>query len=90
MKPHPNSRIRLKSFLFVSFLLVSSTARSQNPNVVLIYTDDQGYGDASCLNVDAKFQTPNFDRLARDGISFTDAHSNDTPWWNDLTWMEPF
>lgn len=48
------------------------------PNVILIYTDDQGFGDASCLNADSKFKTPNIDRLAREGISFTDGHSSDT------------
>lgn len=48
------------------------------PNVILIYTDDQGYGDASCLNPESKFQTPNLDRLATEGMSFTDAHSSDT------------
>ncbi|MDA1164225.1 MAG: arylsulfatase [Planctomycetota bacterium] len=50
----------------------------ERPNVVVIYTDDQGYGDASCLNPDSKFQTPNIDRLAREGIVFTDGHCSDT------------
>ena len=48
------------------------------PNIVLIYTDDQGYGDCSLLNPDARFQTPNLDRIGRDGIVFTDGHSSDT------------
>ncbi len=48
------------------------------PNVILIYTDDQGYGDASCLNPNSKFETPNLDRLAREGMTFTDAHCSDT------------
>lgn len=48
------------------------------PNVIVIYTDDQGYGDASCLNPEAKFQTPNLDRLAAEGIAFTNAHSSDS------------
>ncbi|MEL7499972.1 MAG: arylsulfatase [Planctomycetota bacterium] len=48
------------------------------PNIVLIYTDDQGYGDVSALNRDAKFETPNIDRLAREGMTFTDGHSADT------------
>jgi len=48
------------------------------PNIVLIYSDDQGYGDVSALNPDAKFRTPNLDRLAREGIAFTDAHCSDT------------
>ena len=45
-----------------------------NPNIILIYTDDQGFGDCSALNPDAKFKTPNLDRLASEGLSFTNAH----------------
>ena len=45
-----------------------------NPNIVLIYTDDQGFGDCGVLNPDAKFKTPNLDRLANEGLSFTNAH----------------
>ena len=50
----------------------------ERPNVIVIYTDDQGFGDASCLNPAAKFKTPNLDRLAAEGIAFTNAHSSDT------------
>lgn len=55
-----------------------SAEANDRPNIVVIYTDDQGYGDASCLNSEAKFETPNLDRLAREGMTFTDAHSSDT------------
>ncbi len=51
---------------------------AQKPNVIVIYTDDQGFGDASCLNPEAKFQTPNLDRLAKEGVNFTNGHSSDT------------
>jgi len=47
------------------------------PNIIIIYTDDQGYGDVSALNDNAKFQTPNIDRLANEGVAFTDGHSSD-------------
>lgn len=50
----------------------------EKPNIVVIYTDDQGFGDASCLNGEAKFATPNLDRLAKEGISLTNGHSADT------------
>jgi arylsulfatase A len=53
-------------------------AVADRPNVVIIYSDDQGFGDASCLNNDAKFQTPHLDRLAREGVTFTNAHSPDS------------
>lgn len=48
------------------------------PNIIVIYTDDQGYGDVSALNPEAKFQTPNLDRLANEGIAFTHGHSADS------------
>ncbi|MEM0925455.1 MAG: arylsulfatase [Planctomycetota bacterium] len=48
------------------------------PNIIVIYTDDQGYGDVSALNPDARFQTPNMDRIAREGIAFTRGHSADS------------
>ncbi|MDF7799070.1 arylsulfatase [Pontiellaceae bacterium B1224] len=53
-------------------------ATDQKPNVIVIYTDDQGYGDVSALNPEAKFQTPNMDRLAQEGIAFTQGHSSDS------------
>ena len=43
------------------------------PNIVLIYVDDVGYGDLSCYGATA-VQTPNIDRLAREGLLFTDAY----------------
>ena len=45
------------------------------PNIVYILADDMGFGDVSGLNPDAKISTPNLDRLAQEGITFTDAHS---------------
>ncbi|HEY2411068.1 MAG TPA: arylsulfatase [Pirellulaceae bacterium] len=56
----------------------NAAAAASRPNIVVIYTDDQGYGDMSALNPQAKFQTPNLDRLAREGLLFTDAHCADT------------
>lgn len=44
------------------------------PNIVLIYMDDLGYGDVSSYGATA-FQTPHMDRLAKEGLRFTDAHS---------------
>jgi len=45
------------------------------PNIVYILTDDLGYGDVTVYNPQAKTSTPNIDRLASEGIRFTDAHS---------------
>lgn len=60
---------------FVSLWVAFTVTAAQNPNIIVIYTDDQGFGDASCLNENAKFKTPNLDRLAKEGISFTNGHS---------------
>ncbi len=45
------------------------------PNVLLILADDLGYGDLGSYNDEAKVPTPHLDRLAREGMRFTDAHS---------------
>ena len=52
------------------------TARTTQPNIVYFFVDDMGYGDASCLSPDGKIRTPHIDRLAREGMVFTDAHSS--------------
>ncbi len=44
------------------------------PNIVLIYADDLGYGDVSSYGATA-LRTPNIDRVAAEGLRFTDAHS---------------
>lgn len=45
------------------------------PNIVFILADDLGYGDVSCYNAQSKVPTPRIDRLAREGMRFTDAHA---------------
>ncbi len=71
--------MNIPSVLVVGFLVLSSlVAQTQRPNIILIYTDDQGFGDASSLNPEAKFKTPNLDKLAKEGISFTNGHSSDS------------
>ncbi len=49
-------------------------ANNKKPNIVLIYTDDLGYGDVSCYGTSA-IPTPNIDRLAKKGVRFTNAHA---------------
>jgi arylsulfatase A-like enzyme len=45
------------------------------PNIIVILADDLGYGDVSCNNSASKINTPHVDRLAREGMRFTDAHT---------------
>ncbi len=47
----------------------------RRPNIIFILADDLGYGDPGCNNPDSKIPTPNINRLAREGMKFTDAHS---------------
>lgn len=54
----------------------SHAAELTRPNILLILCDDLGYGDVKCLNPEGKIATPNMDRLAREGMIFTDAHSS--------------
>ena len=49
-------------------------AAPAKPNTLLIYADDLGYGDVSCYGA-TRVRTPNIDRLAREGVRFTDAHT---------------
>ena len=46
------------------------------PNIVIIYADDMGYGDLGIQNPESKIPTPNLDRLAAEGMRFTNAHSS--------------
>ena len=49
--------------------------KTKHPNIILILADDMGYGDVGCYNPSSKIPTPNMDRLASEGIRFTNMHS---------------
>ncbi len=51
----------------------SGEEQAEKPNVLLIYVDDLGYGDPGCYG-GTDIKTPNMDRLAAEGVRFTDAH----------------
>lgn len=55
--------------------LLIGEAFADQPNIVIVYADDMGYGDCTANNPESKIPTPNIDRLARQGLRFTDAHS---------------
>ncbi|MDA0591015.1 MAG: arylsulfatase [Planctomycetota bacterium] len=54
---------------------VAADANMKRPNIVYILADDLGIGDVGAFNPDCKIKTPSMDRLAAEGMRFTDAHS---------------
>ena len=63
--------------VFCVFGLSMAFAADNKPNVVLLVADDLGYGDLSCYG-QKKLETPNIDRLAGEGMKFTDFYSGNT------------
>jgi arylsulfatase A-like enzyme len=61
--------------LALSGLARGADVATAKPNILIILADDLGYGDVRCYNDQSKVATPNIDRLAREGMKFTDAHS---------------
>ena len=65
----------------ISLILICSSCgelrkqNSQLPNILFILADDLGYGDVGSYNPNSTIPTPNLDRLSKEGIRFTDAHS---------------
>ena len=68
-----NSRLHFTTCLVAWMALAAPAA--ERPNMVIILADDLGYGDVGCYNAASKIPTPHLDRLAREGLRFTDAHS---------------
>jgi len=69
-------RLRCVTTVLAVLVLWSANVLAQDkPNIVLIMTDDLGYGDVSSYGATA-VRTPNIDRLAKAGLRFTDAHSS--------------
>lgn len=78
----PNRTVLLTSIVFLISVLLppcvvgqSSETRQNSPNIVFILADDLGYGDLGSYNESSKIPTPNTDRLAAEGMRFTDAHA---------------
>ncbi|HVZ26493.1 MAG TPA: arylsulfatase [Sediminibacterium sp.] len=60
-------------FCLIACLLSCIGYAQQRPNVIIIYADDLGYGDLSCYGA-TKIHTPHIDRLAKQGLRFSDGH----------------
>lgn len=71
---------RLLTALFAALMPLASTGSSSaseadRPNIIFIMADDVGWGDFQCYNPAGKIPSPNIDRLAQNGMRFTDAHT---------------
>jgi len=71
-----NVRSLLVIFVIASFAFNPATAQTK-PNIIFIQADDLGYGDLSCYG-QRKFKTPNIDRLAAEGLRFTQYYAGGT------------
>ena len=62
--------------LSLSCLAFSGTSSiAKQPNVLILYADDLGFGDLSCYNSKSKIPTPHLDQLAKEGMRFTDYYA---------------
>jgi arylsulfatase A-like enzyme len=58
------------------FPVVAKQNNSRRPNIVVIVSDDQGYADSSCYEHPKEVDTPNIDRLANEGVRFTNGYAS--------------
>ena len=78
-----NAALRVKKLMFKlpanlilpAMLLPFVAFAADRPNIVVILTDDIGWGDYQCYNAQGKVPSPNVDKLAREGMRFTHAHT---------------
>jgi arylsulfatase A len=71
--------MNIRTIAFLAIAFVSKFVASAEPpklNIVILYADDLGYGDLKSYNPASKIPTPHFDKLAEQGMRFTDAHSS--------------
>ena len=71
---NPNGNHMKILSLFVSVLFLAAGHAADKPNIVIIFTDDQGYADLACYG-NKKNKTPRMDRLAKEGTRFTSFYS---------------
>lgn len=74
-----NIAIKTKSFLLIFLFhicVISDLSSTEKHNVLILYADDLGFGDLTCYNTKSKIPTPELDKLAQEGMLFTDGHSS--------------
>ena len=65
---------RIISITLYALVSVTSLVAADRPNIILIFVDDMGYGDPGCYGYDNLVPTPNIDRLAREGVRFSQGY----------------
>ncbi|MFR9620460.1 MAG: arylsulfatase [Rikenellaceae bacterium] len=60
----------------LTLLSVAAVAANKQPNIIFVLTDDLGYGDVSAMDPNSKFNTVNIDKMASEGVIYTDAHTS--------------
>ena len=63
-------------FSVIFSIILVGVAWAKQPNVLILYADDLGFGDLGCYNKKSRIPTPNLDRLASESVRFTDGHSS--------------
>ena len=71
-----NAMFRSISLILLYLHAGALCAAEQHPNIVFVLADDQGFGDVGALNPESKIPTPNIDRIAKEGMIFSDGHSS--------------
>ncbi|MEO1856914.1 MAG: arylsulfatase [Rubritalea sp.] len=71
-------QVIFKLICIILFTGALQAIAEQRPNILFILADDVGYGDLQCYNPNSKIPTPNLNKLAKDGMRFTDSHSPST------------
>jgi len=67
--------MNLKPYFFLIVVVFAcSRPETKKPNILFILADDYGYHDLSCMGSEF-YETPNIDRIAREGMSFTDGYA---------------
>lgn len=76
LAPNKKQMMKITLYAILSLLVLQASEAVSRPNIVLIMCDDLGYGDVQCLNPEnGKIKTPCIDKIAKQGMIFTDAHS---------------
>ena len=75
------STMKLQTLFFLILAVVFSACSvaeppTEKPNIIIILADDMGSGDMQCYNANSRIPTPEMDKIAAEGIRFTDAHTN--------------